>query len=125
MVRESVFVQTPHFYRQMLRPAASAYRHARKSVAVLLVSAFLTSSSVWKPVQAAAAGDLDPSFDTDGKVSTDFFGDADAALDMVIQPDGRIVVAGSARNTDANVDFAIARYNRDGNLDASFGLQIQ
>lgn len=121
MIRDSVFVQTPHFYPQMLRLAASAYSHVRKSVALLLVSAFLTSSSVWKPVQAAAAGDLDPSFDTDGKVSTDFFGDADAALDMVIQPDGQIVVAGSARNTDSNADFALARYNRDGSLDASFG----
>jgi uncharacterized delta-60 repeat protein len=105
----------------MLRLGASAVRHASKSVAVLLAAAILTSSSVWKPVQAAAAGDLDPAFDFDGKVSTDFFGDADSALDMVIQPDGRIVVAGSARNAGSNVDFALARYNRDGSLDASFG----
>lgn len=105
----------------MLRLATSAARHASKSLVVLLVGAILTSSSVSKPVQAAAAGDLDPAFDADGKVSTDFFGDADSALDMVIQPDGRIVVAGSARNSGSNVDFALARYNRDGSLDASFG----
>lgn len=105
----------------MLRLATSAARHVSKSVAVLLAGAILTSSSVWKPVQAAAAGDLDPAFDTDGKVSTDFFGEADSALDMVIQPDGRIVAAGSARNAGSNVDFALARYNRDGSLDASFG----
>ena len=121
MVRESVFFQTPRFYSQMLRLATSAARHVSKSVAVLLAGAILTSSNVWRPVQAAAAGDLDPAFDTDGKVSTDFFGDADSALDMVIQPDGRIVAAGSARNAGSNVDFALARYNRDGSLDASFG----
>jgi uncharacterized delta-60 repeat protein len=99
----------------------SAARHAGTSVSVLLVGAILISSSVSNPVQAAAAGDLDPAFDTDGKVSTDFFGDADEALDMVIQPDGRIVAAGSARINGSNVDFALARYNRDGGLDASFG----
>ena len=121
MFRESVFGQTLHFYGQMLPLAVSAARHASKSLAVLLVGAVLTSSSVSNAVQAAAAGDLDPSFDVDGKVSTDFFGDADAALDLVIQPDGRIVVGGSARNSASNVDFALARYNRDGSLDASFG----
>lgn len=121
MVRESVFVPTPHLFSQMLRLAAFSARHARKSVAALMAGAILTSASVSKPVQAAAAGELDPAFGVDGKVSTDFFGDADAALDVVIQPDGRIVAAGSARTSGANVDFALARYNRDGSLDGSFG----
>jgi uncharacterized delta-60 repeat protein len=39
---------------------------------------------------------------------------------VVLQPDGKIVAAGTtiANNSD---DFALARYNTDGSLDASFG----
>lgn len=121
MVRETLSVHSSHFLSQILRLAGFAPGHASKIVGVLLVGVILTSSSVWTPVQAAAAGDLDPAFGGDGKVSTDFFGDADDALDVVIQPDGRIVAAGSARINGSNVDFALARYNRDGSLDVSFG----
>src|SRR5215204_462888 len=42
----------------------------------------------------AAPGDLDPSFGTDGKLTTDF---------------------------GANTDYAIARYNPNGTLDSTFG----
>jgi uncharacterized delta-60 repeat protein len=77
---------------------------------------------VSRPAQAATAGDLEPSLDADGKVSTDFFGLADSALDLIIQTDGRILVSGSARTSEANADFALARYNSDGSLDASFGM---
>jgi uncharacterized delta-60 repeat protein len=62
----------------------------------------------------AAAGDLDTSFDANGKVTTDF-GGFDGAAEVAIQPGGKIVAAGSAAG-----DFALARYNRDGSLDASF-----
>lgn len=57
-----------------------------------------------------------------GWVQTDF-GAADSASSMVVQPDGKIVLAGSTAPTfgynDAN--FALARYNSDGSLDTSFG----
>lgn len=64
----------------------------------------------------AAPGDLDPSFDGDGKATT-----ADIVVkDVAIQDDGKIVVAGFAQNgTDR--DFALARYNTDGSPDESFG----
>lgn len=94
---------------------------AHRCVAVLMAGVILTSLSLTGSVHAAAAGALDPAFDFDGKVSTDFFGGADLALDVVIQTDGRIVVAGSARNAVSNADFALARYNRHGSLDAGFG----
>jgi uncharacterized delta-60 repeat protein len=61
-------------------------------------------------------GSLDTSFDGDGKVTTDFGSPFDVALGVAIQPDGRIVAAGTA----AGDDFALARYNRDGTLDTSF-----
>jgi uncharacterized delta-60 repeat protein len=67
----------------------------------------------------AAAGDLDPSFGVGGRVTTDFSGSPSGAADLAIQADGRIVAAGSAGSPG---DFALARYQPDGNLDASFGV---
>ncbi|MGW6919459.1 calcium-binding protein [Kitasatospora sp. NPDC054939] len=66
----------------------------------------------------AAPGDLDTAFGTGGRVTTDFGGGSDEARGVVVQSDGKIVVAGYAGATD---DFALARYNPDGSLDAGFG----
>src|SRR4051812_7886996 len=64
-------------------------------------------------------GSLDPSFHTDGKVTTDFFGGDDGAYAVAIQSDGKIVAAG--RNGLNNIrDFALARYNSNGSLDTTF-----
>jgi uncharacterized delta-60 repeat protein len=67
----------------------------------------------------AADGDLDPTFGTGGIVTTDFGNTFDAAEEVAVQPDGKIVVAGT-RFTSSG-DFAVARYNTDGSLDTSFG----
>jgi uncharacterized delta-60 repeat protein len=64
-------------------------------------------------------GSLDPTFDGDGKVTTDFAGDTDEAFGVAIQADGKIVAAGLAASPPA-VDFALARYNIDGSLDPAF-----
>jgi len=65
-------------------------------------------------------GSLDATFGTGGKVTTDFAGNDDAAFAVVLQSDGKIVVAGEAK-TSRNQDFALARYNANGSLDATFG----
>ena len=64
-------------------------------------------------------GSLDTSFGGTGKVTTDI-GSDDSAASVAIQADGKIVAAGSSANT-SDFDFALARYNRDGSLDTSFG----
>lgn len=74
----------------------------------------------------ASEGDLDPSFGTNGKLTTDFFNHLDRATALAIQPDGRVIVVGrSAEGSDLDditkSDFAILRYNSDGSLDNSFG----
>jgi len=57
-------------------------------------------------------GTPDTSFGTGGKVTTDFLGDDDSAFSVVVQPDGKAVVAGSAFDPNAwTYDFAMARYN--------------
>jgi uncharacterized delta-60 repeat protein len=65
-------------------------------------------------------GSVDSSFGANGRVLTDFDGDDDVARAVAIQPDGRIVVAGSAAIGIREPDFALARYRIDGSLDPSF-----
>ncbi len=64
-------------------------------------------------------GTLDTSFDEDGKVTTAIGYSNDQASSVVLQDDGKIVVAGFSYN-GRNYDFALARYNSDGTLDTSF-----
>lgn len=65
-------------------------------------------------------GSLDTSFDSDGKVVTDFGNNtADFGNDVEIQSDGKIIAVGQ---TNINsIDMAVARYNANGSLDTSFG----
>ncbi|MBL4733685.1 MAG: cadherin domain-containing protein, partial [Rhizobiaceae bacterium] len=65
-------------------------------------------------------GTVDTSFGGgDGIVTTDFNGGVDFANDIIVQPDGRIIVAGRMNN-GSNYDFAVVRYLSDGSLDTSF-----
>ena len=70
-----------------------------------------------------ANGTLDGSFGKGGKVVFDFFGSFDQANAAVLQPDGKIIVAGSTSYDSVNRDigFALARFNTDGSTDFSFG----
>src|SRR5207244_12410364 len=65
---------------------------------------------------------LDPTFGGNGRVTTDFFGTREAAFDVVVQSDGKIIAGGFALDpVSRRGDFALARYLVDGTLDASFG----
>src|SRR5262249_16583242 len=69
-----------------------------------------------------ADGTLDSTFGRGGKVRTDFPGLAAVASSVVIQPDGKIVVAGGAFPIFAFLgNFEIVRYTANGRLDRSFG----
>ncbi|MDQ3712260.1 MAG: FG-GAP-like repeat-containing protein [Acidobacteriota bacterium] len=64
-------------------------------------------------------GDLDPSFGPGG-ITITAIGASSQANATVIQPDGKIIVAGTSfGNPDSG--FALARYNTDGTLDNTFG----
>jgi len=66
-------------------------------------------------------GTLDNNFGTLGIITTDFNGNDDEPYSVVIQADGKIVVAGLTHITGVNLDFAVARYNSGGTLDNTFG----
>ncbi len=63
-------------------------------------------------------GSLDSTFSFDGKLTKDFAHSWEDDASVVIQSDGKIVVAGES--ADESYDFALVRYNSDGSLDNSF-----
>ena len=67
-------------------------------------------------------GTLDASFGVDGKVRTHFTASGDAGFGVAIQADGKIVATGVAGRESGHSRFALARYNSDGKLDATFGV---
>ena len=71
-----------------------------------------------------ANGTPDAGFGTGGKTLTEFDGLNDQAKAVMIQPDGKIVVAGQAQLgtfVTADQDFAVVRYLADGTPDPTFG----
>jgi uncharacterized delta-60 repeat protein len=62
-----------------------------------------------------ANGTLDTAFGSGGMVITDF-GAGEFAFELALQADGKIIAAGMSGS-----DFALARYNPNGSLDATFG----
>ena len=68
-------------------------------------------------------GSLDPVFGNGGAVITHTGTSRDAALDLELQPDGKIIIAGFSVEdslTQFN-NFALVRYDSLGNLDPTFG----
>jgi uncharacterized delta-60 repeat protein len=71
-------------------------------------------------------GTLDASFGQAGIVTSTFPGQGSFASALALQPDGRIIAAGTdyvnfSGDSSSNTDFALARYNTDGSPDPSFG----
>ena len=74
-------------------------------------------------VRYQADGTIDTTFGVAGKVRTDFgHSDFDQARSAALQPDGKIVAAGTTIfNNTLSEPFAVARYNSNGTLDTTFG----
>jgi uncharacterized delta-60 repeat protein len=82
----------------------------RASLVLILIGTLIISTSA-----LAEGGILDPAFGTNGIVVTDLGGSSDTGVNIVLQPDGKIVMAASG-NTPS-----LVRYNSDGTLDSTFG----
>ncbi|MDJ0364762.1 T9SS type A sorting domain-containing protein [Hymenobacter sp. H14-R3] len=68
-------------------------------------------------VRLAADGRFDPSF----ALATTRLGQLSGASALLVQPDGRVVVAGSYYVPGQNFQYHVARYETTGAADASFG----
>jgi uncharacterized delta-60 repeat protein len=109
------------------------YPDGAEDLTILSDGSILTAGAVeadFALVRYTADGDLDTGFSGDGAVITEFRG-YDGAQALVVQPDGRILAAGTSygcnRYSDCNVYGALARYlmepgpadtDADGVLDA-------
>jgi uncharacterized delta-60 repeat protein len=85
----------------------------------ILVAGNANGPAVMTVTRLRTNGTPDTTFDGDGTATIDFGTLADAANDALLQPDGRIVVAGYTQATDSPP--AVARLNADGSPDATFG----
>lgn len=73
-------------------------------------------------VRFLPSGIMDNSFGEAGKTRIDFNGSSDRALAMALQPDGKIVLAGTTDNMKGeNHDLALARILPNGTPDQKFG----
>ena len=70
-----------------------------------------------------SAGMLDPTFGSGGVAVTQVGLSSSQANDVAVQPDNKVVVAGSAYSGSANrTDIAVVRYTPGGALDPTFGI---
>jgi uncharacterized delta-60 repeat protein len=67
-------------------------------------------------------GTLDNTFGTNGIVTTQIGNYGDLAFSSAIQSDGKIVAAGYSVISNGDFLFALARYNTNGTLDNTFGI---
>jgi hypothetical protein len=56
-------------------------------------------------------GERDLAFADSGKLTVDFFGGGDSGNDAVVQPDGRVLVSGSAPNNVGGTVVVLLRLN--------------
>lgn len=105
----------PSFGSNGTRAVSFASNSVGKQLAVLPDGRILVagqSASDFAVARLNADGTMDSRFGGDGKVTTDF-GGSDEAVGIAVQPNGRIVAAGSTRtiiNNTPDSDFALARY---------------
>ncbi len=70
-----------------------------------------------------ANGALDNTFGTGGKVVTSIGDSADLIWSISVDTSSHKIIAGGFSGNGINNDFALARYNGDGSLDNTFGVQ--
>jgi uncharacterized delta-60 repeat protein len=63
---------------------------------------------------------LDTTFGGNGVVTTTIGSGAGSSA-VAVQPDSKVVVAGSSSNSSGILHFTVIRYNTDGSLDPAFG----
>jgi eukaryotic-like serine/threonine-protein kinase len=90
---------------------------------MLLGGAFYTTQRGWDFLLArfTPAGALDRGFGAQGFAVTDFYGSRDVPFSTVVQPDGKVVLAGNIRLRSGQVAGGIARYLPQGSPDQDFG----
>lgn len=72
--------------------------------------------------EGVTSGSLDAGFGQSGKVVTPGGNSEDRAMAVVMEPGGKVVIAGSSIRSGTSYDTTLVRYNGDGSLDPTFGI---
>jgi uncharacterized delta-60 repeat protein len=90
----------------------------------ILVAGFSSNglSKDFALVRYNSDGEIDSTFDYDGKVITNFSVYDDIGNSIAIQSDGKILVAGASEFSGNLPKIALTRYNSNGSLDSLFGV---
>jgi len=83
----------------------------------LLLVCSIAISGLMVGIVSAAPGDLDTTFDTDGIVVYGGSADENLARDVIVQPDGKIIVPGMIMNGSTLIDAFLVRFCPNGSLD--------
>ncbi|HEY0461480.1 MAG TPA: FG-GAP-like repeat-containing protein [Pyrinomonadaceae bacterium] len=89
----------------------------------LFLGLIISSLLIFSGQSLAQHSLLDPSFDADGKAFAQFLPTNNVANNAVLQPDGKIIVVGSAAigtTSPQTKQAAVLRFNPDGSLDTTF-----
>jgi len=88
----------------------SGYGRATEDEKVDLIAARFTSEGEW-----------DNEFGEDGLVRVDISGQDDRGRDLVVLEDGNILIAGSGKPSETDINAMLVMLTEDGELDESFG----
>ena len=88
---------------------------------VVAGSAYNGTNNDFAVVRINTNGTLDTTFHGTGFLTFSMLSGNDVAYSVAMQPDGKIILAGSANN-GSNDDFAVARVTDDGYLDISWNI---
>jgi uncharacterized delta-60 repeat protein len=100
-------------------PSAATDRGPTSRLFILaLLAALVCVLAVAGPASAQQFDNFDPTFGSGGLVLSDMAGGASA---LALQPDGKIVLAGSATDTSGFQLLVVTRFNSDGSPDSTFG----
>jgi uncharacterized delta-60 repeat protein len=103
-----------------LTATATAPHSLPTTVTVTGTSGDQVATKTFTVTVSGPPGSIDTSFGSGGPVITAVNAGEDYARAIAVQPDGKIVVAGSTITPQQGTDFAVVRYDRDGALDTAF-----
>lgn len=113
---------TTDFTGESDRVSALALQSDGKFVVVGSARNSVTGQTDFALARYSTTGSLDADFGVGGKVTANF-GMSSGARAVLVQGDGKIVLAGQVNDTaNGLVSFALARYKSDGSLDSEFGV---
>lgn len=109
------------------RSGLERLRHVARPVMAVATGLMVAALATGCGGNDLLAGSLDTHFGKasdgtpDGIVSLSLGNGDDSAKAMVVQADGKIIVAGTSTSTGGSSNIVIERFNSDGTLDATFG----